>query len=273
LPFEPLAPHLQLTVEFSNEIWNPGFPVYRWLKDRAVASGRKFHQEAALEIRRVFAIAEEVFSGPHAPRLRRFVGGWFDQPSYLSQLLLALGPGVQVDAAGPACYFGPRDADVVAWLAGSVQGGACPNCPTPDEVLVSARARIAELDRKLLAHQVLAWSRINPDGSRPRYEMYEGGASFASGTQPWGLAAMQAQRLPAMYDAYVLDLVPRLIAHGVDTVNWYSFMTEGNQGLAGPFGHWQRMDQRITLPVPDVYIDEGLPKVAAVYKPPPRRLR
>jgi hypothetical protein len=31
------------------------------------------------------------------------------------------------------------------------------------------------------------------------------------------------------------------------------------------------MDQKITLPVPDVYVDEGLPKVAAIYRLPPRK--
>jgi hypothetical protein len=269
-PFAPLAPDLKLTVEFSNEIWNPRFPVNDWLRKRVLLGGRKLPEEAALEIRRVFAVAEEVFSGPDAGRLRRFVGGWFDQPGFLEDVLDALGPDVQVDALGPACYFAPRDADVRAWLAGS-DGQVCPRCPTPEEVIDSARASIAELGPKLLAHRLLAQARVNPDGSRARLELYEGGASFDSGFQPWGLAAMQAQRLPSMYDAYVLDLVPTLIANGVDTIHWYSFITEGNQGTAGPFGHWLRMDQSITLPVPDVYVDEGLPKVAAIYKLPPRR--
>jgi hypothetical protein len=270
-PFAGLAPHLELTVEFSNEIWNSRFPVYDWLKKRAVLAGLKVPEQAALEIRRVFRVAEEVFSGPHAGRLRRFVGGWFDQPDFLEDVLAALGPDVQVDALGPACYFEPRAVDVGAWLQGW-DGLACPNCPTAEEVIESARLDIADLDGKLRAHAHLARARVNPDGSSPRLELYEGGASFASGFQPWGLAAMEAQRLPAMYDAYVLDLVPTLIASGVDAIHWYSFISEGNQGTAGPFGHWQRMDQTITLPVPSVYFDEGLPKVAAIYKLPPRRL-
>ncbi len=270
-PFAALAPHLELTVEFSNEIWNPGFPVHNWLRRRAQLADRKLPEEAALEMRRVFAVAEEVFAGAHARRLRRFVGGWFDQPRFLEDVLDALGPDVQVDALGPACYFAPRDADVRAWLQGW-DGLSCPNCPTAEEVVESARRDIAELDGKLRAHALLARTRVNPDGSRARLELYEGGASFESGFQPWGLAAMEAQRLPSMYDAYVLDLIPTLIANGVDTIHWYSFITEGNQGNSGPFGHWLRMDQTITLPVPNVYVDEGLPKVAAIYKLPPRRM-
>jgi hypothetical protein len=223
----------------------------------------------------VFAVAEEVFSGPDAPRLRRFVGGWLGDPSFLRDVLGALGPDVQVDAAGPATYFGPRGPDIDRWMVGvgvEADGSVtCPNCPTPEDVLESASARIRELDPKLLEHQLIVQGYVNPDGSHPRFELYEAGASFAAGFQPWGKAATQAQRLPGMYDVYVLDFVPALIARGVDTVNWYSFMTEGNQGAAGPFGHWERMDQTITLPVPDVYVDEGAPKAAAIYKLPPRR--
>jgi hypothetical protein len=138
-------------------------------------------------------------------------------------------------------------------------------------VIESARARLAEVEIRLLAHRLVIAAHANPDGSHPRFELYESGASFEAGFQPWGRAASQAQRLPAMYDAYVLDFVPTLIRQGVDAVSWYSFMTDGNQGIAGPFGHWERMDQTITLPVPDVYVDEGLPKAAAVCKAPPRR--
>ena len=140
-------------------------------------------------------------------------------------------------------------------------------------MIASARRRIADLDLKLLEHQLIVASFTNPDGSHPRLELYEAGASFVAGYQPWGPAANQAQRLPAMYDAYVNDFVPALIARGVQGVMWYSFMTDGNmQGTGGPFGHWERMDQSITLPVPEVYLDEGAPKASAIYKLPPRRM-
>lgn len=91
-PFAPLAPHLRVTVEFSNEVWNPGFPVNTWLKARAQQAGRTLPQQVASEIRRVFAVAEEVFSGVHAPRLRRYVGGWLGDPDFLQEVLDELGP-------------------------------------------------------------------------------------------------------------------------------------------------------------------------------------
>jgi hypothetical protein len=31
------------------------------------------------------------------------------------------------------------------------------------------------------------------------------------------------------------------------------------------------MEQKLTLPVPDVYLDEGAPKAAAIYRGPPLR--
>jgi PKD repeat protein len=269
-PFAPLAPSLRVTVEFSNEVWNPDFPVNTWLKARALQAGRTLRQQAAIEIRRVFAVAEDVFSGVHAPRLRRFVGGWLGDPDFLQEVLDELGPEVQVDAAGPACYFAPRPEDVDAWMA-DADPGDCPNCPTSAEVIESARLRIAVLDQKLLEHQPVVASHVNPDGSAPRFELYEGGASFSAGYQPWGPAASQAQRLPEMYDAYVADFVPTLIARGVQAVMWYSFVTSAAQGSSGPYGHWESMDQAITLPVPETYVDEGAPKAAAVYRLPPRR--
>src|SRR5262245_6158605 len=60
-PFAGLAPHLKLTVEFSNETWNTAFPVNSWLKAQGLANGRTLEQEDAAQIRRVFAIAGEVF--------------------------------------------------------------------------------------------------------------------------------------------------------------------------------------------------------------------
>ena len=269
-PFEPLAPHLKLTVEFSNETWNSAFPVNAWLRAQALVNGRTLEQQLAAEIRRVFAIADEVFSGPNASRLRRFVGGWIVDSTFLRDTLEALGPDVQVDAAGPASYFKPRNQDVDAWMVGA-DATNCPNCPTPEAVIESSRARLPEAEQRLLANRLAVEAHVNPDGTHPHFELYEGGASFEAGFQPWGRAASQAQRLPAMYDAYLLDFVPALVRQGVEAVNWYSFMTAGTQGSAGPFGHWERMDQTITLPVPDVYVDEGLPKAAAIYKLPPRR--
>ena len=269
-PLQPLDRQRRLTLEFSNEIWNSLFPVNAWLRARANANGRSLHQEAAAQIRRVFDVADEVFASWEPGRLRKYVGGFMADPHFLLEVLAALGP-IQIDAVGPAFYFGPRRPDVEGWLLDAGQG-YCPNCPAPEEVIESARTRIVELDLKLLEHQLIAASHQNPDGTTPRLELYEAGASFTPGFQPWATAANQAQYLPSLYDAYVLDLLPALVTRGVDTVLWYSFIADGGQNSAGQFGHWERMDQAITLPVPDVYRDEGAPKAAAIYRLPPRSL-
>jgi len=199
-PFPPLAPGRKLVLEYSNEIWNALFPVNAWLKAEARATGRSVAQQAASEIRHVFGVAEEVFAGEHRARLETFVGGFLANPSFLLEVLAELGPTVQVDAAGPALYFGPRREDVDAWML-DAEPGSCPNCPTPEDVLESGRLRIGDLDLRLLEHQLVVAAHGNPDGSTTRLELYEAGASFAAGFQPWGVAATAAQRLPAMYDA------------------------------------------------------------------------
>jgi hypothetical protein len=41
-------------------------------------------------------------------------------------------------------------------------------------------------------------------------------------------------------------------------------------GVGIGYGVWNDMGQRITLPVPEPYVDEGAPKAAAIYRGPPR---
>lgn len=269
-PFAGLHPSARLTLEYSNEIWNANFPVRNWLKVRAQANGLTFPQQAANEIARVFAIARDVFAGQDANRLRCYVGGTRADGTFLQDVLDGLPPGFRVDAVGPAGYFAPSPAQVQAWLQGATTE-LCPNCPSPVEVIDAARETIPILALQLREHRQIANTYANPDGSHPALELYEAGQSFVPGFQPWGPAAIQAQVLPEMYYAYVDELVPTFVAEGVDAVMWYSFLSDNQSygGVAGPFGHWDNMDQTITLPVPDVYVDEGAPKAAAVYRGPP----
>jgi hypothetical protein len=272
-PFAGLRSDLTVTLSYSNEIWNSGFPVNGWMRARAQARGRSFHEQIAVECERVFALADAVFSGADAPRLRKFVGGWMADPSYLERVLAAFRPGVRVDAVGPAAYFRPLTETIDRWMAGA-SARSCPNCPTPDEVVQASLLSIPVIAARLDQHRQLASAYVNPDGTSPVLELYEAGASFIAGYQPWAGAAAEAQRLPAMYSAYVDELVPSLVTSGVALVNWYSFVSsndeQGGSG-AGPFGHWDSMEQKLTLPVPDVYLDEGAPKAAAIYRGPPLR--
>ncbi len=118
---EPLKPHLQLYIEYSNETWNfaPAFTQSHYCVDEGEAlnlapshdeyyDGRRFHAWAAL---RVFEEMEAVF-GSGTPRLVKIdayhSGGQqhlndhlniYDNPSHNPQ-------GIYPDAFSPAPYFG-----------------------------------------------------------------------------------------------------------------------------------------------------------------------
>ncbi|MEW6072360.1 MAG: PKD domain-containing protein [Planctomycetota bacterium] len=272
-PFAGLDPNLTLTLEVSNEIWNNGFPVYGWMQREAARKGFSFHAQIASQVELVFGVADTVFSGVDAPRLRKFIGAFVADPSFVVQIASFLPPGFEVNAIGPAAYFSPRNSVIDDWMEGAdPDTGECPNCPTVEEVIAASRDRIPDLRALVQVHRNIADNYTNPDSSHPRLELYEGGQGIVAGFQPWVDAANAAQVHPLMYDAYVLDMIPMLVEEGVDVMNWLAFMTDQDPiggGGYGPFGIWNDMNQTITLPVPDVYVDEGAPKAAAIYKGPP----
>jgi PKD repeat protein len=267
-PFAGLDAHLALTVELSNELWNGGFPAARWMALEAARRGLSVHEVIAAELLTVWRIADEVFAGRRS--VRRFVGGFVAQAEFARRILSALPPGTRVDALGPSCYFRPRPESIALWMEGAAPG-SCPNCPTPEEVLDAAWLSFAELGEHLRAHRAVADGHLNPDGSHPRLELYECGQAFDARGQPWGAVAREAQSLPGMYAAYVDGLIPMLVEAGVERVHWYSFMTDPDpsHGVDVGYGIWDHMQQTLTLPVPDPYLDEGAPKAAAIYRGPP----
>ena len=267
--FAGLDPDLELTLEYSNEVWN-AMPANRWLARQAVLRGLTLHETIAEELLFVWRIADEVFAGRR--EVRRFVGGFVAQPDFVRRILEALPAGTRVDALGPSCYFRPRPDAIARWMQGATPGN-CPNCPTPLEVIAAARESIDELRLLVREHRELAERWLNPDGSHPSLELYECGQAFDAHGDPWGPAAREAQTLPAMYAAFVDDLVPMLVEEGVAVVSWYSFMTDPDpsHGVDVGYGIWDHMQQPLTLPVPEPYLDEGVPKAAAIYRGPPPR--
>jgi PKD repeat protein len=266
--FAGLDARLELTLELSNEMWN-AFPVNRWLHQEATRRGLTLHEVIARELLEVWRIADEVFEPGR--RVRRFLGGFVAESDYLRRVLAALPAGTRVDALGPSCYFRPRPDVIDGWLGGAGPG-ACPSCPTPEEVIEAAWLSFDELRARLREHREVAQSHVNPDGSHPRLEVYEAGQSFDAQGAPWAEAAREAQLLPQMYDAYVDGLIPLLVEERVDVVSWYSFMTDQDpsHGVDVGFGIWNDMSQSITLPVPEPYLHEGAPKAAAIYRGPPQ---
>ena len=271
--FAGLDPELTLILELSNEMWNEGFPVYHWMEKEAARKGISLEAQIATQVRLIFDIADTIFTGDDASRLAKYIGGHLGRPSFTRDVMGFLPPGYEVNALGPACYFGPSPQVISGWMVGAnPQTGACPNCPTLAEVLAASRARIEEMRPLVREHRRIADAWVNPDQSRPMLIAYEGGQHIVAGFQPWGDEASAAQVHPHMYAAYVEDLIPLLVAEGVEVIHWYSFMSDqdpsGGNG-AGPFGVWNDMAQLITLPVPDPYVHEGIPKASAIYRGPP----
>jgi len=268
--FAGLDPGLALTLELSNELWNGLFPASRWMQREAGRRGLTVHEVIADECARMWRIADEVFDGRRS--VRRFVGAWVGDADFARRILEALPAGTRVDALGPSCYFRPRPEAIARWLVGAT-ASACPNCPTPSEVIDAAYQAFPMLRTSLGEHRAVAEAHLNPDGSHPRLEVYESGQSFDAHGEPWGEAARSAQVLPEMYTAYVDGLIPLLVEEGVEVVDWYSFMTDPDpsHGVDVGFGIWDDMRQTITLPVPEPYLDEGAPKAAAIYRGPPQQ--
>ncbi len=267
-PFAGLDPALTVTVELSNEIWNTGFPVNAWMNAEAGRKGISFRQQVASQIQLLFDVAGRVFAGPDAPRLRRYVAGFVGDPGYVAGLLAQLRPGTHVDAIGPAAYLGPRQDDMDAWLAGATSS-SCPNCPTPDELLASADARVDLLRPLLARHRDAARAWRNPDGSHPRLELYEAGLNLKSVGRPWAAAARNLQTDARLFDLLAERLVPMLVEEGVELIHWYSFMSDQDSPSVDAFGFWNDMDQALTLPVVKPYAHENAPKAALVCLGPP----
>mgnify|MGYP003393718521 CR=1 FL=1 len=258
--YRTLSPNLTLTVELSNEIWNKGFPQNRWYEKEGAARGLTLEQEVARNLKLFWPYLSQIH-----PRARRYLAGHTTTPDFVRDVLAAIPTSLRIDALGPACYFRPLSTTISQWMAGATKT-ACPNCPTPLQVIQAARLSLPRLRQGLREHRVMATQR------GAKLELYEAGQSFLAGFQPWGTSARQAQYLPELYDAYVNDIIPMLVDEGVDLVNWYSFMNEQSPLSGTPsvgFGCWDNMDQTITLPVPASYLDERAPKAAAIYRGPP----
>lgn len=266
--FAGLDPSLSVTVELSNEIWNSIFPVNGWMNAQAVQKGIPFTAQVASQIQLLFDVADTVFTGPDAPRLRKYVAGFAADPGYVRRVLAGLRPGTHIDALGPAAYLGPRRQDMDAWLVGS-SATACPNCPDAGALIATADAAIEVLRPLLGEHRAVARTWNNPDGSHPALELYEGGLNLKSIGRPWAAAARAVQTDPRLFDLLVDHYVPMLVDEEVALLNWYSFMSDQDSTLVDAFGIWNDMNQTIELPVVSPVRDRSVPKAAVVCMGPP----
>ena len=266
--FAGLAPGLTVTIELSNEMWNPIFPVNGWMVAEAQRKGLSFQEEVASQIQIVFDAADRVFAGPDALRLKKYVGGFIGDPLFLRRVLSYLRSDTRIDAVGPAVYLGPREPDLEHWLEDAVPG-SCPSCPDARELLAAARSSIDARRPRLAAHREIAQEYTNPDGSHPALVLYEGGLNLKSAGKPWAAAAREVQVLPELFALLADDYVQLLVDEGVELVNWYSFMSDQDSLSVDAYGVWNDMQQELELPIVRPYPGGIAPKAAVVCLGPP----
>jgi hypothetical protein len=221
-------------LQWSNELWNGGFPVHNWLKKLAADDpvGPPWHYVAAREIAILKKVAHRVFGqGPLGPTYYLFVDGQLTVPSHLDNLLEACADlGFLPDMAGPALYATPTKESRLDWQA----SGAI---PTMDELRRSVETRLGHMwtDLKKSA-DIVAKHGV------PYLGVYESGQSFIARDErgqplPWRKTAIEAQREEWLKDVY-LELRDMANTLGVTICNWYSAMTdqEPKDGRIDVFG-------------------------------------
>lgn len=215
-----VLPGKRVIIEFSNEIWNPGFPQYRDLRP-----GLRLPQTfeyVAIRLRLLWDIADDVLPG-----YRRFVGGWIAQPNWLKQMLQAVDD--RVDLAGPATYVGPSPEDLVALRSEEVV--------TWEMLHGCCVRRISDLEMKLAGNVNVA----REFGAIPY--LYECGQDLKPGHESWRGIALQMQGSELMGDVYRRTRLMHERA-GVRRGCWYSLMTSWVPGSPqGAFGLLESMAQ------------------------------
>lgn len=224
---EPLKPHLQLYIEYSNETWNfaPDYPQSRYAVDEGSAlglgggdeyyEGRRYHAWAAL---RVFEEMEDVF-GAGSPRLMRIdayhVGSGtglndhmyiYDSPEHNPR-------GILPDAFCPAPYFGH-----------SLDGAAASAVQDMYDAIVSVTSSVRS-DRQ----RVDAYSASK--GKAFRLISYEGGQHVTTNSDV-------INTNPAMYDIYTayLDSMTNYFDEFSHFVHMSSYGSGGAWGVVSEIG-------------------------------------
>lgn len=213
-----VLPGKRVIIEFSNEIWNPGFPQYRDLRP---GGGRPFETVAA-RLRLLWLDADEILPGN-----KRFVGGWIAQPEFLEQMLEAVDD--RVDLAGPATYIGPSPQDIEELRDETVI--------TEDMIYSLCLRRIVQTEPKLKANVEVA----RRFGAIPY--LYECGLDLKPGNEAWRPTALRMQGSEALGDVVRRTRLMHELA-GVRRGCWYSLMTSWTPGVPQyPFGFLESMDQ------------------------------
>jgi len=199
-------------IEWSNEVWNYGFPVTSWSAEQGTKAGipgdelRRIFRYSVYAHMNVFKIFEEVFKD--APqRLVKVQAGWFGHDCPEVQIAAFTDPicnphGVVVDAYAVAPYFVGANGDGAVDLVAQAT------------VSIKEQARNVARCRKVLDSLPATYTQ----GKRIKLFCYEGGQHYTKNSDV-------AAKNPAMYDLYTMyfDSMSQYVDeffHYTDNTSW-----------------------------------------------------
>lgn len=209
----------KIYVEFSNETWNPDFPVYAWAKAEATRLGIIWPYVIADNAKRVWDIWLSVF-GDQSSKIVRVVGGQTSNDWVASNVLKRLNYGADAIAVGS--YFGVPKETAATFGAST----------TPQEVLAAARTTLPRLRDGIKKHQSIK--------AGIPVLVYEGGQHIL-GDDAWFNAAYDAQILPEMYDATIENL-QQAANVGVTAFTAFAYVSRRDSQY-GSWGHFEGQEQ------------------------------
>ncbi|NLF40628.1 hypothetical protein GX586_14380 [bacterium] len=112
--YPPLGTNLRVFVEFSNEVWNPGFNQGNWAYNQSVALGLAWGQFAGRKASRVWRIFDGVWGAANTQRIVRVGAGRSGDARYCRDFINeAIANGVKPHFLSVAPYFGN---DIEDWI-------------------------------------------------------------------------------------------------------------------------------------------------------------
>lgn len=226
---ELLEPERKIYIEWSNEVWNSRFDVYRYVEEQ---SGGSAYSDAwfdywAGRLIHTFTIWENMFYGEE-DRLVRVAAGQAANVWVTDNLAKRLGD--QVDAISCAAYFGEDGIDFDADT-------------TAQQILTDAINRsIPEKSAVYYnKHGNLAEDLSQDLGRTIRLIGYEGGQHYADDNRhvPYEQALLDMQYLPGMFSAYLQNLSAFEQA-GADLICPFNYVDR--PGNHGAWGHLEQQD-------------------------------
>jgi len=233
---DSIGPAQKVYVEYSNEVWNSGFRVSRYARERGTALGLggtpydtqiRFYSRRSVEI---FKIFEQVFAG--TSRLVRVLAWQHADVTNTKQVIEYEKAYEHADALAVAPYFG--------YEVGDPRNRARTQTMTVEQILDAAHDSIVRLREITKKHLETAKAR------GLQLVAYESGQSIVGAGESEGDATLTAlftaaNRSPRMTDLYLEDLAGwRDIGGGL--INAYSATLPFNKFGSWGLREWQDQD-------------------------------